>query len=99
MAATVWVVFWSLYPTFSRPRAFFTALRAGALRSEVCSRIPTEKTRQDCWRSSNERLQQSLDAITLRNEYAGYAPVWLGAGLGVPLAGALALRARRQRRA
>ncbi len=97
IAAAVWVVFWSLYPTFSRPRAFYQAIRAGARAQNECDSHPGAGQHK-CYLQSQKLLQEELAPITLRSEYAGYGPVWLGVGVGVPCACALALLAMRRRR-
>jgi hypothetical protein len=96
-AAAVWVVFWSLYPTFGRPRAFHAAIRTAVREMDLCDQNPGPGQRA-CYVTMQERLDAALGEITLRNEYAGYAPVGLGVGLGVPLAAGLALAAVARRR-
>ena len=98
VAAAVWVAFWSLYPTFSRPRAFHAAIQSGARELGACDPILADKARQECWAVAGGRMQQRFDAITLRSEYEGYAGVWFGVGLCVPAAAVLAWMLMSKRR-
>jgi hypothetical protein len=97
IAAVVWVVFWSLYPALGRPRAIATIVRRCRLEQAAC-RGPEGPALMACVNAADERMRRDLTAMTLRGEYAGYAPMWLGVGVGVPCACALALLAMRRRR-